>query len=364
MRNYFAQVEEDFPASKLVDRAREELGLDTDQAIGKFVRLWLATIRAVPGGRLGERSDVWIEEAVAWRGQPGQFAAFVRQWHLDENGVVRDWASKYGALDHLRERARRNQAEKRRRDKLSPPRHGDMGDDTSSDERQHDSGDVGEGSPDFSLTSTSSSLRCSSLEQEKSPRTEKEPVGRGSNTEVDRLIATLEEARLDQTLFAPDDWKFVEGLIRSARNPLSIATIMRGHLEGMDGPLCTPAVLGRAAREFAADGKEFNARYFAAFVGGAEKAMNVRENRQRNKAETRHIDAEEVAKENYRREDAETTRVLGDFESNDPETFTQLRAIAEKSVGVKSRGSMFHQALVRAELLKLVRGHATGDARE
>jgi hypothetical protein len=107
MADLWIQVEVGLPSSKLVTRARMQLGLDTNQAIGILVRLWLAVMEEGCQGHIGERDDEWIEDAVRWKGEPGAFAAFVRQYHIDENGVVLEWLEKYGALELLRAEAAR-----------------------------------------------------------------------------------------------------------------------------------------------------------------------------------------------------------------------------------------------------------------
>jgi hypothetical protein len=357
MADYYAQVEAGFPRSKLVDRARTALGLDTDQAIGKFVRLWLAVIEAGPGGSLADRSDAWIEEAVAWRGEPGAFAKFVRDVHLDEHGVIRDWEDKYGVLDKLRRQARDRKAAQRERERSE--RNGTVTPLSRGHERDQGRDGPGDGHAAVLPPVTESSLLSPSssslvVTQEQKPVPTQEPVRRDAPP-ADPLIDTLERARLDPALFAPDDWVHVSGLLRASRNAFAVACTMRGHLEGEEGPIYTPKVIGRAAREFGAAGKEFNARYFAGFLRDAEKAMAGGDNsRRQGQQEARFIDHEAVQREREVREEAAIVEMLADFERRHGARYVQLQEIAEKSVGPNFKGK-FRAPVVRAALVKLVR---------
>ncbi len=114
MADLYVQVEAGFARSKLVDRTRG-LGVTTNEAIGLYVRLWLAVLLTQSGGQVGERSDAWIEEEAGWRGEPGAFAALVRRHHLDDDGRIRDWEEKYGKLETRRAEQRRFKRDQRAR---------------------------------------------------------------------------------------------------------------------------------------------------------------------------------------------------------------------------------------------------------
>ena len=103
MTDRFVQVETGLPRSRLVDRARTVLALSRACAVGHLTLLWLAVMETGCSGRLDDRSDLWIEDAAGWTGEPGAFARFIREHHLTD-GVITDWKEKYALVDEARER--------------------------------------------------------------------------------------------------------------------------------------------------------------------------------------------------------------------------------------------------------------------
>lgn len=236
----YVQVEVGFPHSKLVDRARVKLNVSTNEAIGLFVRLWLAVLERHTGGSLVDRSDSWIEESAGWRGAEGAFAKLVREHHLDPDQRIRDWQEKYGALEAKRLRQR----EKKRAQRHPVPGTG-----------------VGtvpgtEGGP---LITSSSSSAVSST-QEANP--EKDSTrGEGERVVDIEIVA----GRYGE--YAPD----VAALLRSAPSPWAVEKVLRQ----MDMQASAEEV-GQAVLELLANGKEFNTAllrgYLRSVRAGIQKA--------------------------------------------------------------------------------------------
>jgi hypothetical protein len=225
----YVQVEVGFPHSKLVDRARVKLNVSTNEAIGLFVRLWLAVLERHTGGSLVDRSDSWIEESAGWRGAEGAFAKLVREHHLDPDQRIRDWQEKYGALEAKRLRQR----DKKRAQRHPVPGTG-MGTVPGT-----------EGGP--LITSTTAVAVSSSVPA--NPKTEL--VGREERQVDPEKIVQFGE-------FAED----VAAVLRGSRSPRAVlATLDMQVQEGTP-----PLVVGRAIRDMAANGEQFNAARFRGFL--------------------------------------------------------------------------------------------------
>lgn len=152
------------------------------------------------------------------------------------------------------------------------------------------------------------------------------------------------------------------GLVRSAREPYAVAACLVAHLDGMHGPSYAPDVVALAAQEYAAESTSgrFNPRYFAGFVRSAQTTLDGKPGRVAARAEERFISAEDVEAERARREDAETTRMLVEFEATHPADYFHFRATAEASVPSRISG-VFREPMVRAALVRLIRDHKRGD---
>jgi hypothetical protein len=149
----------------------------------------------------------------------------------------------------------------------------------------------------------------------------------------------------------------VEGLVRSSKRPHAVLATLRMHLQGeMGHEPATPRELGLAAQQFAANGQDFNARYFSGFVKNAKQGVMVLENRRRNAAEERHIGDEQARRDADAEHERAARDLLASFEENSPERFAELRAAAEKAVPAKL--TFGREQLVRAQLLRLVRENA------
>lgn len=200
------------------------------------------------------------------------------------------------------------------------------------------------------------SASVSAVDLAKNPIPEKEPVGR----EDDPLDAVLAEAKLDLVPFGEAAAE-MRAFLRSQRAPLSVALVLASHLTDIHGPATTPAALALAVREFTANGEErFSARFFAAFVKRAEKVLAGKPSRVQARNEERFISSEDVEVERHRREEAEITALLADFERTHGDEFETLKAKAESSVDRKVKG-MYRATMVRTALVKLIRERG-GDA--
>lgn len=332
MIDYFVQVEVGLPTSKLVDAGVMMLGLDSDQVMGKLLRLWSACMTVRCGLTLGERSDSWIEEVVAWRGQPGLFARFIREKHLD-GPAIRDWREKYGKLERIREAASELKRDQRKRSRAQrvdgPP-------DSPGDSRVDGPPDS---PPDLSPTihSVVSSEKKAELKQK--PRQERDAVTEFCRTEFD---------------FGPFA-EIVEGFLRSQQRVAAIMATLRMHKQGELGhEKASDRELGLAVQQYAASATGgFNAKYFRGFVKDAKQAVVVVENRARNTAEQRTIDAEERAAQQREAEEAEGDQILADFERENPMRYAELRKIADDQIPKKF--TLARDVMIRGQLIRLVR---------
>ena len=351
MAELFVQVEVSFPDSKLVAQAERQLGLNRDEAMGKLLRLWLAVMRAREGGDLSQRTDSWIEDAVGWRGEPGAFAAFVREHHTDDDGVIRDWQEKYGKLDKLREqyrekkRAQRGGAKRVPRD--VPGRVPETVPETKRDVPRDVPGTVPRRVPPAVPQNASNNL---SVSQSLSTSRETE---NSVDTARDPLDAILTEAKLDLAVFEGTDRAVAEGLLRSSSSPLSRAAVLANLLA--DFP---PDLVGHGLREFLASEQPWGARHLRGFVERAERARRRDAERKTGRAaltrEAQHIDTEAIEREREAREKAEADAMLADFERTHEAEYEQFKATAEAVVDSRVP-KMMRAAAVRAKLLGLVR---------
>lgn len=350
MAELFVQVEVSFPDSKLVAQAERLLGLNRDEAMGKLLRLWLAVMRAREGGDLTHRTDSWIEDAVGWRGEPGVFAAFVREFHTDEHGTIRDWQEKYGKLDKQRQQYRDKKREQRSGARV--PRHvpetvsGTMGD-VPINVPGTVPPDVPRAVPQNASNNLSVSQSLSSYQATEN----------GRDTARDPLAALLVEAKLDLAAFEGTDRAVVEGLLRSSSSPLARAAVLANLLADF-----APDLVGHGLREFLASEQAWSARHLRGFVERAERARRKDAERKTGRAaltrEAAHIDHEAVAREREAREIAETDALLADFERTHEARFEALRQEAESTVD-RRVPKIMRAAAVRAKLIALVRAALT-----
>lgn len=342
MADLWVQVDAGFPTSKLVDRARG-LGLDTDQVIGKFVRLWLAVMVSQTHGSLGERSDAWIEEAVGWRGEVGAFARLVRQYHCDEKGEIRDWFEKYGKLEKVRAEANRLKREQRLREKLG------------NEEQEHHierrDGPVRpparpvDSRPDVQVDpSPISNLQSGSSVVEK-----KKAVQEPKTDWVKEFVAAHPFGRWGDQ---------VEGFLRASKSPLAAKAEIELHLTGEMSYKKTPAlVVGYALNQYMAahNDDRLNSALFAGFVRRAKGKLAMNQ-------EDRTIETEQAAKVEREREDSDKAAKIRQrverFEEDHPERYIELeleakRQIDEEHKGLEVRGKSI---LIRGRLIELIQG--------
>lgn len=332
MSDLWVQVDAGFPTSKLVDRARA-LGLDTDQVIGKFVRLWLAVMVSQTHGSLGERSDAWIEEAVGWRGEVGAFARLVRTYHCDDKGEIRDWSEKYGKLEKVRAEANRLKRLQREREKAERGT-GPV------DERRDRPVD---GRPDVHIDpSPISNLQSGSSFSEK----KKEPDW------VREFVAAWPFGTWGGT---------VEGFLRSSRSPIAAKAEIELHLTGEMSYKKTPAlVVGYALNQYMAahhDGR-LNSALFAGFVRRAKGKLAL--NREEQHIET--AQAEKVVREQEDEDRSAALRARVErFEEDHPDRYIELEQEATRQIngehkGLEVRGKSI---LIRGRLLELIQGEVS-----
>lgn len=113
--------------SVLVRRASIDLCIPVAQAIGHFVALWGALADADRDGELASLPDTVIEDWACWDGEAvsdrngyGRYARYVREFHLDENGRVKDWDKWAGSL--TKQRNQNAERQQRYRDRHGSPK--------------------------------------------------------------------------------------------------------------------------------------------------------------------------------------------------------------------------------------------------
>lgn len=196
------------------------------------------------------------------------------------------------------------------------------------------------------------------LEQEKEPEKEKEEeeepervTAAPSSSPLEDLEAFLAEH--DFGVFAPS----VDGIIRSARAPFAVTATLRMHLSGdMSHELATIEQLGLSCQQYLANGAEFNARFFAAFVRDVKRGKIVAQRREANNAEDRLRASDLQDREHAQRQQAATDRVVTDYEQAHPAEYAALLARAEKAV--PENLTMGRELIVRAQLATLIRREA------
>jgi hypothetical protein len=351
----FVQVEEGLLTSRLVDRARA-IGLDTDQAIGKLVRLWLATLKLQTGGVIGDRSDAWMEEVVGWRGEPGVFAGFVREHHLDASGRIRDWMDTYGKLELIR-KVNRERKGKQRQQLTEEPNGLSRGQTVRQGVGQTVGPAVRQGCDNGGDrrcdTSPSSSLSLAVEQQGQ----ENGDQGRARD-DSDPIRA----------LFAVDEFgeatEAVEALVRSARRPHAVVGELRALVGGMRGRAVPLNVLRVAAEQYNASDEVtvFSPRYFMAFCDNASRQLARGEGQRINDREGSYVERESKAAKAREAEAADSKTLLADFKRDNPERFAELeieaRAFVEAS-GMTAKSVGFN-VLVTGKLQSLVRQEVSG----
>lgn len=342
MTDLYVQVEVGLPTSKLVDRAVEMLGISSDVAIAKLVRLWLRTMEVGCHGQIGERSDRWIEEAVLWTGEPGAFAAFVRLHHLDSTGVIRDWIDKYGAVEAGRERARNKKRKQRAKT------------------REEDVPGTGEGQSGGPKRDVPVTLLQSPISQSQESLSTGHIQSEGTS---DDLATRRADAMQALTLFLSRHdfgrWReAVEGYIRSTRKPMNVLAHLDLWLTGEMGyKKRTPEEVGFAVNQYAASGEsEFKAALFDGFVRRVKGQMDRNVGHAAREAESAQLVNERRERE-MREQEEKDQQMLNDFERRNETRFEELKAMAEKKVDPRYKGDT-RTEMVRGQLVMLVRKEA------
>lgn len=145
----------------------------------------------------------------------------------------------------------------------------------------------------------------------------------------------------------------VEGLIRSARHPESVAGVLRRHLLGMSVPVRTPAEVGQAVEDYLASGNpNFNPAFFAGYL----RRVGVTNDRQNGNAahrrEEEHLRSGQAEQERAQREQREADRLLDWFKLHRPARYAELLKVAEEMI--PGTGT-FREMSVRGYLLNSIR---------
>jgi hypothetical protein len=313
-------------------------------------------VRASVGG-LAKRAGITREDCE--RGLGRFLAADLDSRNEDNEGRrIEKVAGGWLVLNHkqyreIRTKRQSREADRQRRHREKVARDKDVTSVTDVTERDsHDSSRSSRHIPP--IASASSSVGSFQAQE---PIPEKEPEGKegAKDSASDPLDAVLTDAKLDLTVFPDDAASEIKAFLRAQRAPLSVALVLASHLTDVHGPPSTPAALALAVREWTANAEEkFSARYFAAFVKRADKVLAGKPGRVQAKNEERFITETDVMAERSRREEAEATALLTDFERTHGDEFETLKARAEASVDRKVKG-IFRMHTVRAALVKMIR---------
>lgn len=117
----------------LIGRAVEQLRISDNEAIGLVVRFWGWMSQHGRNGTVAGLSDHQIEKAAGWRGKRGRFAGFVKEFHTDHEGRVKEWDDYAGQLEARREKDRERQKLRRMSRGQSNGRHADAPPDSPRD---------------------------------------------------------------------------------------------------------------------------------------------------------------------------------------------------------------------------------------
>lgn len=100
-------------------RAVKELRISQNEGIGLLVRFWGEMSQHGNDGLVITLTDEQIEAWGGWRGKRGKLAAFIRQFHTDDDGRVNEWDDYAGKLEDRRQKDRDRKREARDRKRKS-----------------------------------------------------------------------------------------------------------------------------------------------------------------------------------------------------------------------------------------------------
>lgn len=101
----------------VVTRLSEAAHISKHEAVGVLVTFWSAVSMNATNGQVACYSDSQLETWAKWSRKRGVFAAWVRAYHVDDDGRVREWDEYQGPLEYRREADRARKAAERVRKK-------------------------------------------------------------------------------------------------------------------------------------------------------------------------------------------------------------------------------------------------------
>lgn len=186
----------------------------------------------------------------------------------------------------------------------------------------------------------------------------KESVDQPVDRSIDDVVDTAHVADVVEVLVA--DFSFgpfaaaVASLCRSARNSSAVAEVLRLHLSGGDGyEQGSPAEVGSACQQYAANGSDFNSAFFAGFLRRAKRGGERTRNRGRNSVEAARIEAERRGREAASCEEADGENAIAAFERERPLEYEEFFMRAE--AGVPETIMLGRAIIVRAQVLQMIR---------
>lgn len=122
MRESWIRVRSHLSRAKVAQRLAVICKGDAQKAAGVLIDFWSSVAEHGVNGQVSNHPDHTIEDWAGWRGKRGQFATWIRQHHLDEDGRVKEWDDYMGALEARREADRlRKEADRIRRKSAGHP---------------------------------------------------------------------------------------------------------------------------------------------------------------------------------------------------------------------------------------------------
>lgn len=239
MAEPWIRVHANLATKPVVLRIVDQLGVHENEAVGLLVRFWGQMSQHGANGSVSALSDTEIERWAGWRGKRGIFAAFVRANHTDAQGRVREWDDYAGKLEVRREKEREK---KRRQRSVSPG--------TTTGTATGQAGDV----PIDSVPA----------------RAVRNETIRDDTRTTSTSAAAARESAFAAQLDTDADRDALASVLANASSAEACLASLMAMAQGMDLPRTpTAGQLGKALRDYAANGERWNAALFRGYVGRA-----------------------------------------------------------------------------------------------
>lgn len=113
MAEPWIRVHANLAGRPIVWRAVEVLSVSSHEAIGLLVQFWGSVSQHGNNGLIETVPDAQVEAWAGWTRKRGKFAAFIRAYHLDDEGRVNEWDDYAGKLEDRKEKDRNRKRKSR-----------------------------------------------------------------------------------------------------------------------------------------------------------------------------------------------------------------------------------------------------------